>query len=121
VTYLISAKGAVSCQPGASPQESNTKDSQALKARVSSAAGFSIPEVNRAFSANIVSGVPRPLGRCPRLALHVAPLALNRYVVAAVRYFQNTPCDIFVAKTSHALCSSRRLWNYRSRGAGVLP
>jgi hypothetical protein len=72
VTYLISAKGAVSCQPGVWPQESNTKDSQALKARVSSAAGFSIPEVNRAFSANIVSESHDSWGAAPgwRCMLH---------------------------------------------------
>jgi hypothetical protein len=36
------------------------------------------PEVNRAFSAR-ASGVPGILGRCPRLAHEMAPLALSRY------------------------------------------
>ena len=41
-------------------------------------------EVNRAFSAELF-GVPRILGRCPRLALNAAPLALNRYALASVQ------------------------------------
>ena len=35
--YLLSAKGAVSCKPGASPQDSNCPTNYALKARVSAA------------------------------------------------------------------------------------
>jgi hypothetical protein len=45
----VSAKGAISNQPGASPQEFKWRCKQALKARFN----WLLPEVNRAFSAGV--------------------------------------------------------------------
>ncbi len=42
------------------------------------------PEVNRAFSAGAF-WVPRILGRCPRLAVNAAPLALSNPVTQVDR------------------------------------
>jgi hypothetical protein len=36
-----------------------------------------VPEVNRAFSANQIF-LTKTLGRCPRLAMNAAPLALKQ-------------------------------------------
>src|SRR5207249_11374182 len=40
--------------------------------------------MNRAFSAGGLA-LPEFLGRCPRLVMNAAPLALNRYVCSAKR------------------------------------
>jgi hypothetical protein len=79
---VFSAKGAVSRQPGASPQESNHPGNQALKARFSSvmvlnpkiplAQIHAVPmmermtsRVNRAFSASGFLGAVNPWGDAP--------------------------------------------------------
>jgi hypothetical protein len=61
--YLFRAKGAVSCQTGATPQESKSPHEQALKARFNGAA------MNGAFSADVLGNyeswsVPQSADEC---------------------------------------------------------
>src|SRR5438874_12298605 len=68
---LFSAEGAVSCKPGASPQEIEWPGQRAPKARRQGG-----DELNRAFSARFLSSMnPRAL---PQAADDDAPLALTR-------------------------------------------
>ena len=81
---LSSAKSAFSYQPGALPQDFDRMMGPALKARFNAlvhrptriGAGM-----NCAFSAG---GLHEFLGRCPRLPMKAAPLALNRYAANAI-------------------------------------
>src|SRR5438045_8206801 len=76
-TDVFSAKGAASAQPGATPQEIVPNWRRALKARLNGRDLDSIRQkLNRAFSAKLLL-LHKALGRCPRLLLIAAPLALN--------------------------------------------
>jgi len=68
IEFLCSAKGAISNQPGASPQEFKSPGKWALKARFSwPMDSHCCPKwIARAFSAGVF-GSPVILGRCPRL------------------------------------------------------
>jgi hypothetical protein len=69
---VLSAKGAVSCQPGAPPQELEWPSKRALKARFQRAAGL-----NRAFSAGSLVAINR--GALPQAVGDGAHLALTEY------------------------------------------
>ena len=72
-----SANGAASSQRRAAPEAFPVICKLALKARLTGRALELIPnEPNRAFSADVV--LFKFLGRCPRLSMFTAPLALNR-------------------------------------------
>ncbi len=85
--HLPSAKGAVSYEPGASPQELECPCEQALKARRQQPG-----ELNRAFSAGCFAAIHH--GALPQAFNDRAPLALARYkkssilVLAKARYFR---------------------------------
>src|SRR5438477_703098 len=82
---VFSAKGAVSSQPGATPQELVRNWRSALKARLKGRGLGSIRQkLNRAFSAGVLV-LHTSLGRCPRLLMIAAPLALNRRLRTAKR------------------------------------
>src|SRR5205085_11875498 len=67
--YVFSANGAMSKQPGASPQDCDWSQTSAEGATQGA-------QMNRAFSA-VGLAWHEFLGRCPRLRMNVAPLALN--------------------------------------------
>ena len=56
---------------GHRPKEFDSNDNEALKARFKAK--------NRAFSASLVGSI-KILGRCPRLVMNAAPVALRRIV-----------------------------------------
>jgi len=87
---VVSANGAVSCQPETSPQESSCGVNQALKARFNFVAwlvtiegkdGRTESRLQRWYSL----GAMNP-GALPRAACECAPLALNTYKSSASRY-----------------------------------
>ena len=76
--YCFGANRAASSQRRAAPEAFPVICKLALKARLTGRALELIPnEPNRAFSADVVV-LFKFLGRCPRLSMFTAPLALNR-------------------------------------------
>jgi len=70
---IAERQSAPQLQPGATPQEIGAPDRAALKARFNH---FNATrQVIRAFSAGLI--VSTILGRCPRLLVIIAPLALR--------------------------------------------
>ena len=81
--YARSATGAVSCQPGASPQESDSISSSAEERE--SMDQLVVRPIRIEGEARFQRwrlGVYRILGRCPRISVNAAPLALDTTVRA---------------------------------------
>jgi len=74
--YLFSAKGAVSLEPGASPQEFKSPCKQPRKLSGASIGEWIewVLEVKIALSALALFAVPSILGRCPRVAVNMPRL-----------------------------------------------
>ena len=105
-----SAKGAVSCEPGASPQESDSPINQALKARLNPADGFQpqnmpLVEITPCLRSNPIvesrfqrscRGGHESLGRCPRLAVEsvLGGLAIECGALGAKHIYTNAATDI---------------------------
>ena len=87
---------------------------------VSSAGGFSIPNRSESrFQRRRCFGVPRILGRCPRLALNAAPLALNRYALASVQKILGSRlrCGALALGAGPKVVRPKSHWRKRPRAA----
>jgi hypothetical protein len=74
--YVISAEGAVSPQPGATPQDAEDPKTPSAESAIHFRHGKSSARLRRAFSAGLP--LERDPGALPQATDEAAPLALNR-------------------------------------------
>jgi hypothetical protein len=90
--YLARAKGAFSSKPGASPQGSDRITIQALKARLNTHGQYHPDRFrNESRFQRWRFALHERLGRCPRLIMSVAPLALRLFL--QVNFWLPVPAD----------------------------